>query len=97
MTREEFFACIEPHRAEFEAASVKRIGVFGSVARNEARADSDVDVLVEFHETPDLIDFIQLQQRIEEIVGIRVDLVTPSGLKRRNWETIMDEVRYAPW
>lgn len=97
MTLDEFFACMEPHRKELEAASVKRIGVFGSVARNEARADSDVDVLVEFHETPDLIDFILLQRRIEQIVGIKVDLVTPRGLKRRNWETVMKEVRYAPW
>lgn len=96
MTREEFFARIEPHRAELEAASVKRIGVFGSVARNEARPDSDVDVLVEFHETPDLIDFISFKERLEEILGTSVDLATPRALKRRNWESIMGETRYAP-
>ena len=96
MTREEFFARIEPHRAELEAASVKRIGVFGSVARNEARPDSDVDVLVEFHETPDLIDFIVLKQRLEEILETKVDLATPRGLKRRLWDRVMDEARYAP-
>ena len=96
MTREEFFARIEPHRAELDAAGVKRIGVFGSVARNEARPDSDIDVLVEFHETPDLIDFIVLKERLEVILGTRVDLATPRSLKRRHWDKVLDEARYAP-
>jgi uncharacterized protein len=95
VTREEFFARIEPRRAELEAASVKRIGVFGSVARNEARPDSDIDVLVEFSEAPDLIDFILLKQRLEQILGTNVDLVTPNGLKARVRDTVLAEVRYA--
>lgn len=96
MTREEFFTRIEPYRAELEAASVKRIGVFGSVARNEARPGSDVDVLVEFHETPDLVDFVILKERLEAILETRVDLATPRSLRRRHWDKVMDEARYAP-
>lgn len=95
MTREEFFARMEQHRTELEAASVKRIGVFGSVARNEAQPSSDIDVLVEFAEAPDLIDFILLKQRLEQILGTKVDLVTPNGLKPRVRDTVLAEVRYA--
>ncbi len=95
MTREEFFTRIESHRTELEAASIERIGVFGSVARNEARPDSDIDVLVEFRESPDLIDFILLKQRLERILGTNVDLVTPNGLKARIRDTVLAEVRYA--
>jgi predicted nucleotidyltransferase len=49
MTREEFFEKIAAHRAELDSMGIKSIGVFGSVARNQARPDSDVDVLVEFN------------------------------------------------
>jgi predicted nucleotidyltransferase len=57
MTPDDFFKRIEAHRDELAIAGVRRLGVYGSVARGEARSDSDVDVLVEFDKTPDLFEF----------------------------------------
>ncbi len=73
---------------------VKRIGVFGSYSRNEQREDSDVDILVEFERPVGMITFIRLQEYLEELLGVKVDLVTKGGLKRRIRERILKEVRY---
>lgn len=61
------------HKAEFAA-------VFGSYARGEERADSDVDILVRFSEAKSLLDLIGLEQELEEVLQKRVDLVTEKGL-----------------
>jgi predicted nucleotidyltransferase len=96
MTREEFFTRIAPHRGELEAMGVTRIGVFGSVARNDAQSDSDVDVLVDLRTGVDLIDFVGIKMRLEEILSTRVDLVSSGGLKRsRMRERVLRDVRYA--
>ena len=81
MTPDDFFKRIEAHRDELANAGVRRLGVYGSVARGEARSDSDVDVLVEFVKTPDLFEFAALRDRLVEILERPVDLATPQGLK----------------
>lgn len=58
-----------------------RLAVFGSVARREARADSDIDLLVEAPAGAGIKDLVGLQAIFEEILGRRVDLVTYGGLK----------------
>lgn len=60
---------------------VSRIGVFGSFARDEATETSDVDILVEFKKVVGLFHFIDLQDRLSEIIGRRVDLGEPEALK----------------
>ncbi len=67
-------------RARF---AVKRLAFFGSVARDEARPDSDVDVLVEFEGPVTLDRYMGLKFHLEDALGARVDLVTTSGLKPR--------------
>ncbi len=62
--------------------AVRSLALFGSVARNEATADSDVDVLVEFDRTPDYFKFFQLRERLEALLGAKVDLATPRSLHR---------------
>src|SRR4051794_13488879 len=52
MHRSEAIALLRSHLDDFRRFSVKSIALFGSVARDEAREDSDVDVLVDFTETP---------------------------------------------
>jgi predicted nucleotidyltransferase len=54
---------------------VKSLSIFGSVARDEARADSDVDILVEFDRRVGLFHIAGLQQHLEGILGRKVDLV----------------------
>lgn len=95
MTPDEFFKRIDGHRRELARAGVRRLGVYGSVARGEARPDNDVDILVEFDRTPDLFELAALRDRLAEILQRPVDVATPQGLKPRFRERILNEVRYA--
>lgn len=64
-----------------ERYAVDRLAVFGSYARNEQRAGSDLDVLVTFHEVPGLLRYIELEQYLSDRLGVPVDLVMESALK----------------
>ncbi len=70
---------------------VASLSLFGSVARDEAQAGSDVDLLVEFKRPVGLFEFIELQQRLETILGCKVDLGTPRSLKPRIKEQVLRE------
>ncbi len=66
-----------------ERFGVKKIGVFGSMARGEAKEESDVDVLVEFESTKKSFDnFMELSFFLEDLFGKNVDLITTSGLDK---------------
>ncbi len=66
-----------------EKFGVKKIGVFGSVARGEAKKGSDVDVLVEFEKDKKNFDnFMDLSFFLEDLFGRKVDLITTSGLDK---------------
>ena len=73
---------------------VKRIGVFGSVARGEEGAGSDVDILVELAE-PIGWELLDLQGRLEEVLGRQVDLVTIGALREEMSASVMGEVVFA--
>jgi len=72
---------------------VKSVGLFGSFARNEANADSDIDILVEFSENIGW-EFIDLKQFLEENLDRKVDLVTIEALKPELKEDILRDVIY---
>lgn len=75
---------------------VRKIGVFGSFARGEERADSDIDVLVDFAEGAKTFDnFMELKFYLEELFGRRVDLVTITALRPQLKDGILREVTYA--
>ncbi len=84
MKRDDAIAALRRHlptlRRNF---AVRRIALFGSTARGQAREDSDLDLLVEFEVTPTLDAFMGLKFFIEDQVGRKVDLVTPDALKPR--------------
>jgi predicted nucleotidyltransferase len=65
-------------RDEFNVAALY---VFGSVARGEAVAGSDVDLLVEFEGPPTFARFMDLKFLLEDTLGVRVDLVTRAALR----------------
>jgi hypothetical protein len=73
---------------------VRRIGVFGSYARKEARQDSDVDILVDFHPGADLFDLVDLSLYLEEKIGKKVDLATPGALRQEMREHVLRDVVY---
>ena len=58
-----------------------RLAVFGSVARGDARPDSDIDLLIEAPKGTSSFEFVRLQQLIEQVLGRHVDLVSYGGLK----------------
>lgn len=59
---------------------VSFVGVFGSRARGEERADSDVDLLVRFHKQKGLFELAGLERDLSESLNLKVDLVTEGGL-----------------
>lgn len=72
---------------------IRRIGLFGSYARNEQTDSSDVDVVVEVD--PSIgFRFVELAQRIEEMIGLPTDVVSQSGLKPQYLRSIMPDIIY---
>ncbi len=75
-----------------ERYSVKSLGVFGSYVRGEQKARSDLDLLVEFDQAPSLFRYVELEQYLGELVGIKVDLVMKKTLKPYIGRHILAEV-----
>jgi uncharacterized protein len=73
---------------------LSELGVFGSYVRGEQNEESDVDVLVDYTEAPDLVELIDLENYLSDKLGIKVDVVTKNGLKPRLKERILSEVVY---
>lgn len=59
---------------------VARLSVFGSVARGEANAQSDIDLLVEFSKRKSLLTLVALERKISALLGKKVDLLTEAGI-----------------
>lgn len=70
---------------------VKRLALFGSYAREDQREDSDVDILVEVDPSIGL-GFVELADRIEGALGVRVEVVSRRAIKPRYWEVIKEEL-----
>lgn len=83
MRRDDVIRLLREHWDEIRQHSVKHLSLFGSVARDEAGPDSDVDVLVEFDTPIGLIKFVHVKHVLEDLLGRPVDLVTLAGL--RSW------------
>lgn len=73
---------------------VRRIGMFGSYARGEADAESDLDVLIEGGRYT-LFDLMGMEEELSKELHLKVDLVTAEGLKPRLKDRILEEVVYA--
>ena len=71
--------------------NIKSVAIFGSYLHGEQHADSDLDILVEFNETPGLIEFIRIQHFFEDNLHIRVDLCTPEMLSKYFRDDVLTE------
>lgn len=91
MSRDEVAQKIKEHESELRSMGVLSLLLFGSMARDEARPDSDIDMLVELQRPAGLFKLIEVQQRLEEILGRSVDLGTPGGLKSGIKERVLAE------
>ena len=82
MDRDQTLALLTEHKpALAERFGVRRLALFGSVARGTAREDSDVDILVGFDQPPTPSAFFGVQFYIEDLLGRPVDLVTETALR----------------
>jgi predicted nucleotidyltransferase len=72
--------------------NVKEIGVFGSFVRGERTKDSDVDILVEFSKPIGFFAFMNLEEYLEDLLNIKVDLVSKKALKPHIGKRILEEV-----
>ena len=80
----------EIHRIAAEHG-VTRLRVFGSVARGEADAQSDIDLLVDMEAGRSLLDLSGLLIDLEDLLGCNVDVITEKGLRDRIRERVLRE------
>jgi len=82
MKRDEIIAALRAYEPELRAAGITRLALFGSVARNEAQAGSDIDLLAAFDAGREfsLLDIIGIQNRLTDLIGHPVDLVEEGTL-----------------
>jgi predicted nucleotidyltransferase len=72
---------------------IKDLAIFGSYARNEQNQESDIDILVDFKNSVG-IEFIDLADELEQLLKLKVDLVSKKGLKKEYFKSIMSELQY---
>ncbi|MBY0582851.1 MAG: nucleotidyltransferase domain-containing protein [Sphingomonas sp.] len=94
MTRAEALQRLRTHRAALHALGIEHVSIFGSTARNEATAQSDLDLAIKLR--PDLQlgwDFFSLDERVGHLLGVDVDLVAePTSHKRLQAEIDRDRI-----
>ena len=74
--------------------NVKEIGIFGSYLKSEQTQKSDLDILVEFEGPIDFFDYLELEEYLTSLLGIKVDLVMKKALKPNIGKNILKEVVY---
>jgi predicted nucleotidyltransferase len=91
MTARDVIERLQATRSEWEPFGVAAMFLFGSISRGDAGDDSDIDLIVEFSQPVGLFQFIGLQDRLAELLGRRVDLVTAAALKPRIRDRVLAE------
>jgi predicted nucleotidyltransferase len=90
---ERYARMLREHLPELkERYGVKSLGIFGSYVRGEDKADSDLDVLVEFSTVPSLLEFVGLKLELSDLLNVDVDLVMKRALRPRIGQRIIQEV-----
>jgi len=94
-TRQDILVSLKQLKREVkDQYPVRKIGVFGSVARDEQTDESDIDLLVEFSAPVGFVTFMRLEHFLSDRLGKRVDLVTPDALKPVIRQDVLAEVIY---
>ena len=96
MERDQILSLLAKHQSELRSRfGVSSMSLFGSVARGESTAVSDIDFLVGFIDTPGLFGFLELKCFLEDLYQRPVDLVTEGALKRPFRKQILQEAIHA--
>jgi predicted nucleotidyltransferase len=87
---------LRANHSRLKSYGVRRYGIFGSFVRDEARDDSDVDLLIEFYPGKKTFDnFMELGFFLEDLLGRKVETLTPEWLSPYIGPHILREVEYA--
>ncbi|MFA5291574.1 MAG: nucleotidyltransferase family protein [Phycisphaerae bacterium] len=86
---------LQSHRGQIKKLGVKQLGLFGSAARGEMRANSDVDIVVKFDKTT-YRKYLSLKILLKGILGRDVDLLTLPSIQGRLKEQIMKDFINVP-
>ena len=89
--REDVLARLDRAAPELRSHAVRELWLFGSAAREELKAGSDIDILVDFTTPVTLFEFARLRRRLESLLDRPVDLVTRDALKPQLREQILRE------
>jgi uncharacterized protein len=92
MKRTEILTLVQSHKAQIQELGAKSLDLFGSVARDQATAESDVDILVELNERSGFFEFFQIQHYLEDLLQRPIDLGTIDSLKEHLREPVLNEV-----
>ena len=91
MERDRILALLKSRKRRLKRFGIHSLSIFGSVARDQAHTNSDVDILVDFEKPVGLFEFARLKMYLEEILERPVDLVTPEALRQELREDILRE------
>ncbi len=95
-TKEDILALLKKElpnlRKEYK---VHTLALFGSYSKGEQRMDSDIDMLVEFSDPVGFFEFMRLEFHLTDLLGAKVDLVTPDALRPIMRDDILESAVYA--
>ena len=80
--------------SRFDSMNIKKLAVFGSRVRGDAREDSDLDLLIVFYKRPDLLELGQIYSTFEDELGCKVDIVQPHRILPALKDKILKEAKY---
>lgn len=89
MNRKETF---EKITQVLKGQGAKKIAVFGSYARVEEKAKSDIDIIVEFSERKSLLELVKIERELSDTVGMKVDLLTEKSISPYLIDTVRKEM-----
>lgn len=88
-TRKEIYSKIEDF---LKKKGANKISIFGSYSRGEEKDNSDIDILVSFSERKSLFDLVEIEYELEELIGIKVDLLTEKSISPYMIDSIRKEM-----
>ena len=97
MDREAVIQTLRQHQQELQAAGIVHLRLFGSVARGEARADSDVDLVADFDRSRrfTLFTMARLEHHLGDLLGVKVDLAPAESLRESVRARVIREAVHA--
>jgi uncharacterized protein len=92
MKREDALNLVQSHQEELQELGVKSLNLFGSVARDQANAQSDVDILVDLDESIGFFEFFRIKHYLEDLLQRPIDLGTVDALKEHLRQPILEDL-----